>query len=179
MHSKFYIAGFWCGILLVAAFIALIRVYMNRKLGKKATEYDERQAAIRGRGFQLAYLTALVVLVLGGTAELSFGVSWCSLFTFAMIALWASICVFTTYCVVKDAYFTLRSQRRWLIIIMLAAGAINLCSTISHIASGRLITAEGLLDTGFVNLITGAACLYLAAFMLIWTLHERRAEEDE
>lgn len=179
MHSKIYIMGFWCGILLVAVCITLLRVLMNRKHGKKAAEYDERQAAIRGKGFQIAYFTALAVLVFGGTAELSFGVSWCSLFTFAMIALWLSICVFATYCMVKDAYFTTRGQRRALIIIMLSAGVINLCSVASHIRNGRLFTPEGMLDTGFVNLITGASCLYLAIMTLVWTLHERRRETEE
>lgn len=179
MHSKTYMLGFWCGIALVAVFATLFRVWMKKKSGKNAPDYDERQAAIRGKGFQLAYITALLVMIFGGTAELSFGVSWCNLFTFAMIALWSSICVFTSYCVVKDAYFTLRSQRKPLIIIMAAAAVINLVVSIGHIRSGTLLTPDGMLGTPFVNLITGAGCLYLAVFMLAWTLHERRQEIEE
>lgn len=179
MHTKNYVLGLLCGLALAAVLRILLHIWAKKKLGQCSCDYDERQAAIRGRGFHLAYLTALTVLILGGLAELITGVQWCSLFTFAMIALWISICVFTTYCIVKDAYFTLRSKRRMLMIILLAAGAINIAVGILNAANGVSIAEDGILNLGFVNLLTGAGCLYLAAFMLAWTLHERRGEMEE
>lgn len=179
MNSTAYILGFVCGIAIVAIICIAIRMIAARKDGKAPAEYDERQAAIRGKGFQLAYSTAIITLVLGGLAEMATGVAWCDLFVLAMIALWTSICVFTTYCVIKDAYFTLRTRRKPLMIILAAAGIINLAVSIMHIAEGSYIIEAERLSTGFVNLLTGACCLYLGVMMALWTLHERRQECDE
>lgn len=178
MKSNAYILGFVCGVLLVALVGIALRRLAKKKSGATACEYDERQAAIRGKGFQLAYFTALIVLVLGGLMEMVTGVLWCDLFVFAMIALWISICVFTTYCVVKEAYFAPRSRRKALILLMAVAGAANLGIGICN-ALSRGLLQQGRLSTDFVNLLTGACCSYLAVFMLAWTLHDRRQEDSE
>ena len=118
-------------------------------------------------------------MVLGGLLEMALGKTWCDLFVLAMIALWISICVFTTYCVVKDAYFTLRSKRTLLIVIIGAASIINLCISTSHIVQGICIIENGRLSTGFVNLFTGVSCLDLAVMMTIRTFYERKMELEE
>ena len=178
MNSKAYILGFLAGII-IASICIVLRIIILKKTSENTHQYDERQAAIRGRGFQLAYFAAICILVLGGLLEMALGIAWCDLFVLAMIALWISICLFTTYCVVKDAYFTLRGHRKLLIAVMGAAGILNLFISLFHILEGSYIIEDSRLSTGFVNLLTGACCLYLAVFMLIWTLHERKLEAEE
>ena len=175
MKENAYMLGFICGLVIVFAVCIVLRI-VNRK--KKACEYDERQEAIRGTGFKYAYFTALIVMVLGGIVETMTGVSWCNLFTFALLALWVSICVFTTYCVVKDAYFTLRSKRGLLMVIFLAAGVINLCIGIDSIVRGEILEG-GALSLNASNLITGAACAYLFLMMLGYAIYERRRGDSE
>lgn len=174
MNGNAYVYGFLCGLMIVAVAVLLMRLVKRQR----NSEYDERQEAVRGRGFKLAYFTAIIALVLGGCVELLLDVAWCGLFSFAMLALWLSICVFTTYCVVKDAYFTLRSKRKALIFIFFAAGAINLVIGVRSIVAGELLVG-GVLSLHSVNLLTGACCLYLGAMMIVRSLWERNRGDAE
>lgn len=175
MNSKTYMLGFICGLIIVAIIGIVLRISGKKKTG---CEYDERQEAIRGTGFKYAYFTGMLVLIIGGIIEIMMGRSWCTMFTFSMIALWISICVFTTYCVIKDAYFTLRSKRKTLIIIFLAAGIINLCFGLDSAKQGEIIV-NGMLSLSATNLLTGAACIYLGLMMIVRSIYERRQEIEE
>ena len=175
MNSTSYMIGFSCGLLIALIIVAVLRIQRKNKNG---CEYDERQEAIRGIGFKYAYFTALGVMILGGIAEVIAGAAWCSQFTFAILALWASICVFTTYCVVKDAYFTLRSKRGLLIVIFQAASVINIIFGIDSLRHGEIIV-NAALNLNAANLITGAGCLYIGVMMLVHSILERRQEDAE
>ncbi len=174
MNSNAYTFGFVFGLIVVVIACIIMRIVKQEKSG----EYDERQEAIRGRGFKLAYFTAIIALVLGGCVEQLLEAAWCGLFSFAMLALWLSVCVFTTYCVVKDAYFTLRSRRKALIFIFFVAGAINLVFGVRSIVVGELLEG-GVLSLYSVNLLCGVCCMYLSAMMLIRSLWERRRGDAE
>jgi hypothetical protein len=167
--------GVLCGLAVVLVIGIVLRI-INKS--NKTCEYDERQEAIRGTGFKYAYFTALIVLCIGGIIEMLLDKAWCGLFTFAFLAVWASVCVFTTYCVIKDAYFTLRSRRKALIAIFIAAGVINLGIGIGHIIRGDIIEG-GMLSLNAANLITGAGCLYLGVMIVCRSLYERRMEDAE
>ena len=175
MNENAYMKGFIFALLL-ALFIGIKLRIRNKK--KNPQPYDERQEAIRGTGFKYAYFTALTVLVTGGIIETMLDISWCGLFTFAVLAMWISICVFTTYCVIKDAYFTLRSKRNLLIIIFLAAGIFNLYFGIDSIMRKEIIEG-GVLSLHSANLITGACCLYLGVMMIFRSIYERRQAVEE
>ena len=170
-----YMIGFSCGLLIALIIGVVLRIQRKNKYG---CEYDERQEAIRGTGFKYAYFSAIIVMVLGGVAEIILDTAWCGLFTFAILTLWASICVFTTYCVIKDAYFTLRSKRSLLIVIFLAASVINIIFGIDSLRRGEIIV-NAALNLNAANLITGAGCLYIGAMMLVHSLCERRQEDAE
>ena len=175
MNNTAYMLGVLCGLAIVLIIGVVLRI-LNKN--NKSCAYDERQEAIRGTGFKYAYFTALIVLFLGSIIEILMDATWCGLFTFALLAVWASICVFTTYCVIRDAYFTLRSRRKALIAIFIAAGAINLCIGIGHIIHGDIIEG-GMLSLNAANLITGVGCLYLGVMMICRSLYERRMEDSE
>ena len=175
MNNSVYVIGFVGGLLSALIVGVVLRIQRKNKYG---CEYDERQEAIRGTGFKYAYFSAIIVMVLGGVAEIILDTAWCGLFTFAILTLWASICVFTTYCVIKDAYFTLRSKRSLLIVLLLAVSVINICFGIDSIRRGEIIEG-GVLNLNAANLIIGAGCLYIGAMMLVHSLCERRQEDAE
>lgn len=175
MNNSAYILGFLCGLAIVLMISVILRIRLRNKQGY---EYDERQEAIRGTGFKYAYFTALLVAVIGGIIETLTKKTWCGLFPFAMLILWSSLSVFITYCVLKDAYFTLRSKRKVLTAIFLIAAAINLYFGIESILSGEMIV-NGALSLKATNLITGVSCFYLGVMMLVHSIHERRQEDAE
>lgn len=183
MNNRIYILGFICG-LAVVAIICLAKQLISKHKQKQQPkqkqngEFDERQEAIRGTGFKYTYLTAMLVLLLGGCIDSLAGGPHCSTLLFALIDFWISISVFTTYCVVKDAYFTLRSQRKTLICVFLVVGLINIgIGTIYAVGEGLI--ADGMLSSCAINLITGVCCVYLGLMMIARSIYERRQELEE
>lgn len=177
MHNKYYALGFLCGLAIVLICgLALRHIFKKKCL--MTGEYDERQKAIQGTGYKYAYLTAIFSILAGGIIEMLLGHSWCSLLMLALIGLWLSICVFITYCVIRDAYFALRSKRKPIMIALLAAGSINLAIGLRNTLAGGLLEG-GQLNLNATNLLTGACCIYLGVMMLCRTIYERRTEENE
>lgn len=177
MNNRIYILGFICG-LAVVAIICLAKQFLSKQKRKQNSEYDERQEAIRGTGFKYAYLSAMFVLIIGGCIDSVAGGPHCTPLLFVLFGFWVSISIFTTYCVVKDAYFTLRSQRKTLIFVFLAAGLINLVIGIVYALQEKLI-ADGMLNSCAANLITGLCCIYLGLMMIGRSIYERRQELEE
>lgn len=176
MKSISYVAGMIAGILAVVVAGKLFRHFIRQKAGANACEYDERQLAAQGSAYKWAYLTLLGCLVLGGLTELLVGQSLTTLLPFGMLCMWISICVYVSLCVFRDAYRVPALRFRTLAIVFFAGGAVNL---ISALTSGLPLVTEGRLDTGFVNLCTGVATLYLGVMMLVGEARERREREDE
>lgn len=179
MKSKAYIMGFICGLILVAV-LCFITAYIKKRIfGSVAEEYDERQQAIRGVGYKIAYLTAISIAVAGGLLDVIFDLHWVGLFPFAMFILWISICVFATYAILRDAYFTLRSRRGLLTICFLAVGVANLIIGICSIALETGWMTDGKLNVECVNLLTGVCSFYLGCVLIYKHRHDLKLEEEE
>lgn len=176
MNSLEYISGFVIGVVIAVVIALLIRLLVKKKLGQNAYEYDERQKAIQGTGYKFAYFTLLICVVLGGIVETALGIGWIGLFPFSILCMWISISVFVTYCVIKDAYFTLQTKRTALMIAFLLIGLINIACVIFD---GDPVFADGKFGTIFANLCTGVCTLYLTGVMLVKALAERRQDGEE
>ncbi|MBP3410413.1 MAG: hypothetical protein J6J78_09815 [Clostridia bacterium] len=178
MNSKAYILGFLCGLAVVVIAGLVLRYIFKKKCLIGSGEYDERQKAIQGTGYKYAYFTALAVILVGGIVESMLNLQWCSLMMLALLGLWISICVFITYCVIRDAYFSLRSRRKHIMIILLIASLVNLGIGLRNTLAYGIIE-NGQLGLNATNLLTGLCCIYLAAMMLVRTIWERRQEDAE
>ena len=176
MKSLPYILGFLCGLAVVAIAVFLFRNVFKKKNWLICGEYDERQKAIQGRGYKYAYFTMMIVVVLGGLFDQGTGIKWIEQFPFAMLCLWLSLCVFVTYCIAKDAYVALHARRKVLIAVFVAAGGVNLAIALGEILCGGGIVTAGRLNLGSSNLLTGAACLYIALALCVKAILERRQE---
>lgn len=177
MNSKAYILGFLCGILIVALCVGL-RYFFKKKCHMNGNEYDECQRAIQGTGYKYAYFTAIIVIMLGGIIEALFDFQWCNLMMLALLGLWISLCVFITYCVIQNAYFSLRCRRKPIMIVMFLAGILNLIIGLCSAADSGLIE-NGHLNLYAGNLLTALCCIYLAVMMFCRTIWERRQEDFE
>lgn len=180
MNSKYYIYGFLCGIIVVVLFV-IIRALLQKHKGGACCpqQYDERQQAIQGRGYKYAYSTLLGVTILGGVLEVLTDAHYFTLFTFAITALWISLSIFMSYCVLKDAYFSLKSRRKPLIVFFLLAAIINLAFAANGIFSNGGLISNHQLNFYYVNLITGLSLLLNCGVMIAKEIIERREEEVE
>lgn len=121
--------------------------------------FDERQLQAQGLAYKWGFLTGVVFLV---------GMLFLGAFDHApdyrfltILCIFAMMLVFVTVAIWKDAYVAIGEKESRLAIYFLVVGT---------------------LEVGFsrgdrVNLLAGAALLYIAA--LIWARREARREEDE
>jgi len=172
MKSKAYSLGFVTGIIIVAIVIVIIRVFLKRKTGVFSNEYDERQKAIQGVGYKIAYMTTLYLVALGGVASMWMEKFPLSMLEFAITVIWISICVFVTYCIMKDAYLSFRARRKTLLAVWLAVGAVNIAMCFMPMISGETDSIS------YTNLLTGIALVYLSAVMGVKALIERKGGEE-
>ena len=179
MKSLPYILGFLCGLAAVAVAVLVIRYVFKKKNTLLCGEYDERQKAVQGRGYKYAYFTMMIAVVLGGLFDQGTGIRWIEQFPFAMLCLWLSLCVFVTYCIAKDAYIARHARRKVLIGVFAATGVVNLAIAIREIACGEGILTAGRLNLTSSNLLTGAACLYIALALCVKAVLERRQEDAQ
>lgn len=170
-----YIWGFLCGLGVVALACILIRFVFRKKAWARCGEYDERQRAIQGQAYKYAFFTLLIALLLGGIAEEMAGVHPVDLFTFAVLCMWPALCVFATYCIVKDAYIALNARRRALIVLFLLIGAINIVIAVT----GDGFVCAGALDSSVTNLVTGIATFYVGGALCVKDVCERRRGDEE
>lgn len=175
MKSPAYILGFLCGLLAVAVVTILLRLVFKRKIGVCGNEYDERQRAIQGTGYKYAFFTLLIGMGACSVVDETFNIPWLTVFPMFMLCMWISLCVFVTYCVWRDAYFSLRSHRKSWIAVFLVAGIVNL-----GIAIGESIANGGIpLDNVFANLVTGVCAPLLALVTIAKGIYDRRQVESE
>ena len=177
MNNTAWTTGFIFGLLIVAA-ICFIMGYRKKEFGHDSNEYDERQNIVRGQAFKLAYITAIGLAVAGGILDAIFDLRWIGLFTFAMTILWFSMCVFTTYAILHDAYFTLRKRRKPMTLIFLILGAVNAALAIDGIVHDGWL-ADGSPSKHCTNLLIGLSCCYLGCVMLFKAYLDRKAADEE
>ncbi len=158
-------------IVLVGGLTALVVVAGRNRRDR----YDERQLMEQGRGFQYAMLTMLIYNLVEPLCELMVGRK----FMDANVALWISAClgivVFAVYCVIKDAYVTVKTSP-WVQTFVM--GLFSVTYTVSAFLrlDGGLIK-DGMLTVDCANFALAADFVIIFLTLLIKTLRDRRRRE--
>jgi len=155
---------FFCAFLITA----LILRYTSHE---QKTDYDERQAAVRGRGFMYAYLICLIFSTaflfldefhLLKNITLSAGIT---------ITLYLSGTVCTVYCILNDAFYSLKQpQDYWMFSAVLAG-----CSLIKAVLSdyGTPLSAADVISP--LNVIFFGT----VTILLLWKKRQEDHEESQ
>ena len=171
--STAYIAGIVCGVLAVALVCWLIS-HINKKTGVEKKDYDERQQAIRDKGFRFAYLTLIgymAVFALLHSIELVSG----DMGGWLLIGVIVSLLVHIIYSIYMDAYFKVSDKpKSWMVFFGFLA--------LVNIVYGVLARINGEVEGAFpaygdLNLIVGAMLLIVIINILIKLRLDKRAEE--
>ena len=165
------VMGILCGILIT---VIIFSVKSIRNKGK--VKYDERQIAVQGKAYKIAFFTLLILDGLYACTDLiglELPVSP-SLAVFTNIVI--AVCVMATPMILQDAYFQLNDNRKLIII-----GLLFLLIGNAVPAVGKLVT-EGLMENGklsFIgtsNLLCSFMMLYILALYGIKTLIDKKEE---
>lgn len=171
--SAAYIAGIVCGVLVVALVCWLIS-HINKKTGVKKREYDERQQAIRDKGFRFAYLSLLgymAVLAILYHLDIVSG----NLSGWLLIGVILSLLVHIVYSIYMDAYFRVSDSPKSYIILFAVLGAINIVFGVLKRMNGEV---EGAFPAyGDLNLIIGVMLLITLVNILIKLAIDKRSED--
>ncbi len=152
--------------------------FLSRKAMKKNCEYDEMQLKIRAKGYQIGFYTALVLMMI---VVLLYELNWLTAVTpgFAVFAaLIISVTVFTIYCVLHDAFISVRGDGKNQIAVF------SLVVLAEGLASIRFITEGELLKSGTLTFDCGAPIMMFICFLailitlIVKTVRNRKEAEE-
>ena len=167
-HSLGYIVGIVVGILVGVGIVALLF-----KLKVMDLTFDERQERARGQAYKYGFWTLLTCLLLYGFSDMVLG-RWCDVLVGAMLCVAASLMVFASVCIVKDAYLSLKEQPRAVLIMLTIVAALNLAIGAMNWKNGRVME-NGILNFAAVNGICGIMVLVILVIYVANYLLGRRA----
>lgn len=171
--SVAYIAGIVCGVLVVALVCWLV-LHINKKTGVEKREYDERQQAIRDKGFRFAYLSLLGYMAVFAFLY-SLDIIRGEMSGWLFIGVIASLLVHIVYSIYNDAYFRVSDSPKSFIILFSILGVSNIGLGIMKRMNGEV---EGAFPAyGDLNLIIGVMLLITMVNILIKFAIDKRSED--
>ena len=151
---------------------------LTRQARKKNCEYDEMQLKIRAKGYQIGFFTALILLLaLILLSEMNLLTSVTPGFA-AFAALILSVTVFAVYCILHDAFLSVRGKAGNYIgifsLVILTEGFVTL----------RYAFEGSLLEDGKLAFGGGAPALMFICFLailitlIVKTIRNRKEAEE-
>ena len=164
----------------VCLFIVLGLVFAKsfHKDSSATPKFDERQMAVRGRGYMFAFYIIILVMCLMPvvmTDEIQTFLGDLIYF----IPLCVGLPVHVMYCVWKNAYVELNLNVKSWVVLMIFIGIFNLILGVSRIIDGTIIE-DGVLQANAINLYLGILVFVILIELLIKNAIDRKeADEDE
>jgi len=144
-------AGVTVGII-VGLIITVIILKIVNTDHKSKTEYDERQKAVRGRGYMYAFYAIVgfeLIMSLLEMSGITLPVENASIH-FAGILIGAI--VLCCYCIWNDGYWGLNNNPRKYYVIFILTAVLNVIPIVGAVREGRLME-DGKLTTPFLNIM--------------------------
>ena len=161
-------------VLFIAIMVGLLALNFN-----KLKEYDERQLAIRGRGYSYAYFTVMILSILYVSTKNIISVPISSELM-SVIILLISVIVFITYTIFNDAYGSYKyNNYKKLFILYIIMFLLNLVYLRSSIVNHTLIKNGVLLFGEGMDLVLSIFFLILILNLVIKLLVDRCKKDEE
>ena len=160
---------------IIGLILCIVIFKICNKNNKVKSEYDERQEAIRGRGFKYGFYTALAyfaILTLLPITELNMKVDN-SVLGFCGILI--SVLVLAVYTIWNDAYWGINNNRMRYLIVFALATVINIAVGIGACVTGNMIQ-DGVVQAPAINLLCGVLFLVIAITLVIKMVAKREEE---
>ena len=175
-YSVGKMAGLVTGILIgLIACIFLIK-FMNKD-NKLKTKYDERQEAVRGKGYMFGFWGCLIGACLVMVADCG-GFAIANRFVMDFFIVFIGIITQVTYCIWNDGYYGINTNKKRFYIISIAVALVNLLAVFGNIKSGQFIVEEVVQDAG-VNLLCFILFLVIGVELIVKEVIDKRTETVE
>ncbi len=168
--GTFLALGIMVGVMFAAWFL-------SRKANKNEYEYDEMQLKIRARGYQIGFYTALMLMLalilLWELGWLTFATPGLAVFA----ALLISVTVFAVYCILNDAFLSIRGKANRYYGIFGLILAIEGLVCVRRISEGKILEdGKFTFDSG-VPVVMFICYLIILITLIVKTVCKREAEE--
>lgn len=179
MMGTWYASCITIGII-VGLLISIVIIKFSNKDGKAKTEYDEMQERERGKAYKYGFWTMCGVGAFWGCLSLFIPELPFDTFSLFVMTIIAGAGVQAVYCVMKDAYIGLNTNRLKTGIVMLIIGLFNIFNVLMFIIGGKFFV-DGKFNASFTNLACGLMILAVGIACLIKNAidkKEDRADEE-
>jgi len=145
------LCGVACGLILVAI---ILKITKTKKDNGIKCKYDERQIIARGHGFKLGFFTLVIYDFIYGMLGIFSTKQLFDPLLAMTIGIMIAAAVHITYCIWKEAYFSLNEEPKRVLIAFLLIALANILIGIVNISNGEIFT-NGVLNFRIVNLLCG------------------------
>ena len=156
--------GFVVGLMFAAVLCVILFKFANSNR-KIKSEYDERQEAIRNKGYRYSFYTVLAleaVMTILSVSEVTFAFP---VYLVHLGIILAGCLVLCVYCIWNDVYWGLNNNRKRYTAIVVIAIVMNIIPIIAGIANGSIVKGGAVDSLPVMNImvIVWMAIIGLAA----------------
>ncbi len=175
-ENFYYVLGFAAGILCV--FVVSLIIRAARKKKNEPIEYDERQVLARGAAYSAAFGSSVIYMVFCALVDI-LEIKWAEVNVQMFFGVFLAVAVFVSICIFKDAYFLSNSKKTYMAVIILVVLAVNLFVAVMEIIEGTKFITNGVLNNNCVNIGIAVVFGEILVAILIKSVIDRKAVEEE
>ena len=166
-------------IIVVAIVIALVGLAVKKKLGRNSCQYDERQKLVRGKGYQISFMTVLLLNIFYACFFYGLTKDIISPQLVVMTIAFIGIMIYCVYCIFHDAYLQVGQNYgygKWAALTTLVI-LVNGIAAFSNRGQGFIINGFA---TGFsMNLMIALTFLVVLLSIIIKAAMDRKGAANE
>ena len=163
--------------LLVGVILVILLLKVTKTDGSIKCKYDERQSADRGKGYKYGFFTFMFgnfLYAVACAAEVKLPLDEGAAMVLIIVT---AVVVHISYCIWKDAYFSLNENRGRLMAAFAVISALNLFLGIRSILEGYGMK-DGILTFNATNLLCGLMFVIIFLVMVAKHISEKTAGEE-
>lgn len=170
-----YMLGVLCGGL-VGVILVVVLLRLTKKDGSIKCKYDERQQAVRGRGFKYGFFTLMFYDLVYAWIDEILGRRYFENSVGMIVGIFLGVLVYVSYCIWHEGYFSLNENPKKVLIVFAVIAIMNFAVFAVQLNRGNVIE-NGILTFRCVNLLCGIMFLIVFGVLLIKAICNKKEME--
>lgn len=170
-----YMLGVLCGGLISIILVAVL-LRLTKKDGSIKCKYDERQQAVRGRGFKYGFFTLMFYDLVYAWIDEILGRRYFENSVGMFVGIFLGVLVYVSYCIWHEGYFSLNENPKKVLIVFAVIAIMNFAVFAVQLNRGNVIE-NGILTFRCVNLLCGIMFLIVFGVLLIKAICNKKEME--
>ncbi|MBP3460773.1 MAG: hypothetical protein J6K58_16405 [Lachnospiraceae bacterium] len=167
--------GVLCGGL-VGVILVVVLLRLTKKDGSIKCKYDERQQAVRGRGFKYGFFTLMFYDLVYAWIDEILGRRYFENSVGMIVGIFLGVLVYVSYCIWHEGYFSLNENPKKVLIVFAVIAIMNFAVFAVQLNRGNVIE-NGILTFRCVNLLCGIMFLIVFGVLLIKAICNKKEME--